>query len=154
MFQRYLKILENISVAKVDNVHVRGNVTSVGCMILSKLPDYHIDMYNRSCTNVKDESLQETLAEVIVKHQQAFAKNKHDLGTSPLVKYRINTKDATPVRQPLRRTPKAFEGEEEKHLNDQLKAGVITPSKSSWASPVVLVRKKDQSVRWCIDIGR
>jgi hypothetical protein len=148
---------KSISVAKVDNVHVSGNVTSVGSdsvenmAKLSKLPDYLIDLYNRSCTNLKDESLQENLAEVLVKHQQAFGKNKHDLGTCPFVKYRINTKDATPVRQPLRRTPKTFEGEEEKYLNDQLKAGVITPSKSSWASPVVLVRKKDQTVRWCID---
>jgi hypothetical protein len=39
----------------------------------------------------------------------------------------------------------------ERYLNDQLKTGVITPSKSSWANPVALVRKKDQSVRWCID---
>jgi hypothetical protein len=148
---------KSISVAKVDNVHVSGNITSVGSdsvenmAKLSKLPDYLIDLYSRSCTNLKDESLQENLAEVLVKHQQAFGKNKHDLGTCSFVKHRINTKDATPVRQPLRRTPKAFEGEEEKYLNDQLKAGVITPSKSSWASPVVLVRKKDQTVRWCID---
>ena len=114
-------------------------------------PIYLIDLYNRNCTNLKDESLQENLAEVLVKHQQAFAKNKHDLGACSFVKHRINTKDSTPVRQPLRRTPKAFEGEEEKYLNDQLNAGIITPSKSSWASPVVFVRKKDQFVRWCID---
>ena len=140
-----------------DNVHVSGNVTSVGSDSMenmakpSKLPDNLVDLYSRNCTNLKDGSLQENLAEVLVKHQQAFAKNKHDLGACSFVKHRINTKDATPVRQPLRRTPKAFEGEEEKYLNDQLKAGVITPSKSSWASPVVLVRKKDQSARWCID---
>jgi hypothetical protein len=115
-----LEISENwksISVAKVDNVHVSGNVTSEGSdsvenmAKLSKLPDYLVDLYNRSCTNLKDESLQENLAEVFVKHQQAFAKNKDDLGTCSFVKHRINTKDATPVHQPLRRTPK---GEEER----------------------------------------
>lgn len=118
---------------------------------LSELPEYLVDLYKRSCTNLKDELLQNKLHEVLMKHQEAFAKSKTDLGRCSLVKHRINTKDATPVRQPLRRTPKAFEGEEEKYLQDQLQAGVITPSKSSWASPVVLVRKKDQSVRWCID---
>ena len=81
---------KSIPVAKVDNVHVSGNVTSVcsdsmeNMAKLSKLPDYLIGLYNRSCRNLKDESLQENLAEVLVKHQQAFAKNKHDLGTSPL----------------------------------------------------------------------
>lgn len=35
----------------------------------------------------------------------------------------------------------------QKHLD----AGVVVPSCSAWASPVVLVRKKDGGVRWCVD---
>ena len=81
---------KSISVAKVDNVHVSGNVTSEGSdsmenlFKLSKLPDYLIDLYNRSCTNLKDESLQENLVEVLVKHQQAFAKTNTILVQAPL----------------------------------------------------------------------
>lgn len=40
---------------------------------------------------------------------------------------------------------------EEKHLQAMIKAGVIGPSTSEWAAPVVLVRKKDGWVRWCVD---
>ena len=40
------------------------------------------------------------------------------------------------------------------HLEKLLKAGVIEPSCSEWASPSVLVRKRDGSVRWCIDLGK
>lgn len=52
---------------------------------------------------------------------------------------------------PLRRKHVAFEKEEQQYLQDQLDNGVIRPSESAWASPVLLVRKKDNSVRWCED---
>lgn len=38
-----------------------------------------------------------------------------------------------------------------KYLQEQIENGVVTPSTSAWASPVVLIRKKDGAVRLCID---
>ena len=32
-----------------------------------------------------------------------------------------------------------------------LKAGVIQPSVSEWSSALVLVRKRDGTIRWCVD---
>ena len=74
-----------------------------------------------------------------------------DLGTCSIVKHYIDTCGAAPIRQPMRRTPQAFEDEEEQYFKEQLKSGVVVPSTSAWASPVVLCRKKDGSVRWCVD---
>ena len=55
------------------------------------------------------------------------------------------------MRQPLRRTPQAFEGEEEEYIQEQVAAGVIQPSSLAWSSPIVTVRKKTGDVRVCID---
>ena len=51
----------------------------------------------------------------------------------------------------MRRTPIGFQEEEDKLLEKMISSGVIEESASDWASPSVLVRKKDGSVRWCID---
>jgi hypothetical protein len=44
-----------------------------------------------------------------------------------------------------------FAQEEESHLQKMLDADVIEPSISEWASPPVLIHKRDGKVRWCID---
>ena len=51
----------------------------------------------------------------------------------------------------MRRTPSVFQGEDEMHLDKILAASVIRPSITDWASVPVLVRKKDESVRRCVD---
>ena len=52
---------------------------------------------------------------------------------------------------PVRRTPFAVRSEVARQLREMQSNGVIQPSSSSWASPVVLVRIKDGTLRFCID---
>ena len=86
----------------------------------------------------------EQLLNVLVKHQDAFAKNKTDFGTCSIIKHYIDTCGAAPIRQPPRRVPRQFEAEEEKYLQEQLKTGVVVPSSSAWASPVVSVVSEEK----------
>ena len=115
------------------------------------MPDHLKELYERACQNIPETEFKNCLATLLRKHEAAFAKNKHDLGNCGLIKHYIITNGAAPIRQPLRRTPQGFESEEEEYLKQQLDAGVIEPSSSAWASPVVLVRKTDNSVHRCID---
>ena len=68
-----------------------------------------------------------------------------------LVQFSIDSGDAHPLRQPPRQVPFAAREEVSKQVSTMLRAGVIQPSQSPWASPVVLVRKKDGSLRFCVD---
>ena len=72
-------------------------------------------------------------------------------GLFTATEHTIDTGDAKPIKQWMRRVPLGFADEEEKYLNKMLDNGVIIPSNSEWASPSVLIHKKDGTVRWCID---
>lgn len=63
----------------------------------------------------------------------------------------IHTKDAAPRKVPARRMPFAVRQEVARQLKNMQQAGVIQPSSSPWASPVVMVRRKDGMHRFCID---
>lgn len=91
------------------------------------------------------------LQDVLLSYSDVFAQNEFDLGNFTAIEHNIDTGDAAPIKQRLRRTPACYVGEEEKHLNKLLDAGVIEPSISEWASAPVLVRKKDGTLRWCVD---
>ena len=42
----------------------------------------------------------------------------------------------------------------ENEIKEMLESGVIEPSSSEWASPIVLVDKEDGTLRMCIDYHR
>ena len=88
---------------------------------------------------------------VLMEYADVFAKDDLDIGTFQGLEHWIRTGTGRPRRQSMHRTPLGFEQEEKKVLNSMKEAGVIEPSQSEWASPPVLVRKKDQSWRYCID---
>ena len=80
---------------------------------------------------------------LLQEYRDVFAVNKDDLGRTNKLWHSISTGNSHPIRQPFRRTPAARWEEARKMLDDMLNKGIIQPSVSPWASPVVLVPKKD-----------
>ena len=72
-------------------------------------------------------------------------------GKTDLVTHKIDTGDARPIRQQPRRLPLAKREHAESIIKEMAEEGVIEPSSSPWVSPVVLVKKKDGSTRFCVD---
>ena len=91
------------------------------------------------------------LLSLLCEFHSVFALEDGEQGETGVVQKKINTDDALPKRHPVRRTPFAARQEIARQLRDMQEQHVITPSDSPWASPVVLVRKKDGSLRFCID---
>jgi hypothetical protein len=91
------------------------------------------------------------IRELLLKHQEIFAKNDNDIGHCDRVKHRIDLIDDTPFKQPHRRIPPAMVDEVREHLENLLSSGIIRKSKSPFASNIVLVRKKNGKLRMCVD---
>lgn len=94
---------------------------------------------------------QTELKALLMKYLDVFAISDKDLGYADLVKHEIPLNDDLPVSQPYRRIPPNQFKEVKNHISGLLKKGVIHESSSSYASPVVLVRKSDGSLRLCVD---
>src|SRR5207247_2014439 len=97
----------------------------------------------------EDEKVQ--LEEILVKYSDCFSRHENDLGRTTAVKHAIDTGGRKPVKQLLRRHPYAHVHEIDRQVETMLAQDVIEPSSSPWASNVVVVKKKDGSLRFCID---
>ena len=114
------------------------------------MPDHLRELFEQSIVNL-DSAESEGVKELFVEYQDVFSQGEFDIGRTKLVKHRIDTQDARPIRQPLRRQSPVQRAEVERQVSELLDKGLIQPSDSPWASPVVLVAKKDGSKRLCLD---
>lgn len=101
-------------------------------------------------TTLTEDERQQLYA-VLVEYADIFAEEPDDLGRTDKIKHSVNTGDAPPIRQPVRRIPPFRRDEARRLLAEMLKKDVIQKSSSPWASPIVLVGKKDGSIRFCVD---
>ena len=86
---------------------------------------------------------------LIAEYAHLFALDPLELGATDVVTYSIDTGDHPPIRQQPRRVPFALRGKITDMVDDMLERGVIQPSSSPWASPVVLLAKKNGSTHFC-----
>jgi hypothetical protein len=91
------------------------------------------------------------LLDLLTKHASAISLHDLDVGYTALAEHGINTQDNSPIHaRPYRYSPK-----ERRDAIDRVTefetAGWVEPSIGPWASPVVLVPKKDGTTRFCVD---
>ena len=91
---------------------------------------------------------------LLLSYADVMAFSTADLGKTNRLQHHIRTGNTNPIRQPVRRIPPAQRQEVKQLLAQMLEEGVVEPSTSPWASPVVLVQKKDGTTRFCIDYRR
>ena len=90
----------------------------------------------------------EQLKQVLNEFEEIFSDT---IGQTNIVYHTIDTGDNPPIRQRARRVPYAFRDESDKQIANMLDQGIIRSSTSPWASPIVLVRKKSNEIRFCVD---
>jgi hypothetical protein len=80
-----------------------------------------------------------------------FATNTKAPGITHVTKHTIDTGNHPPTHQMPYRAGRKEKETINKQIEEMLKNNIIRPSRSPWASPVVLVSKKDGSIRFCVD---
>ncbi len=115
-----------------------------------QLPAHLEEIWQSSMIELDEEQRGE-LKKLLNKHSELFSKSKEDLGLTDLVEHHINTGDARPIRQRARRLPLQQREEEKRQIEKMVEQGIVDESQDPWSSPVVLVRKKDNTWRFSID---
>ncbi|KAL5510007.1 hypothetical protein EMCRGX_G005471 [Ephydatia muelleri] len=75
-------------------------------------------------------------------------------GRTSLMEHDLQTGTARPVKLAPYRIPQAYRETVKQEIRDMLQAGIIEPSNSEWGAPLVLAKKKDGSLRLCVDFRR
>lgn len=118
-----------------------------------QVPEHLRKLYQDSASSL-DEDGRKKLVGFLNKNADVFAKSSEDLGRTNLVKHKIDTGDHAPVKQPPRRVPMHKKHIVQEELDKMLAKGVVEECDGPWSSPIVLVTKKDNTSRFCIDYRR
>ena len=111
----------------------------------------HLQTLFEKATAKQNKAEQSAISQLLNSFHDVFSRDEFDLGKTHLVEHRIETGDAAPVKLPPWHIPLIFADEDCKELEKLKKRGVIQPSTSPWAAPLVMVWKCCGALRMCLD---
>ena len=132
---------------------IRNVTTSKNESSTVSLPEHLQDLYERSLPTIPAED-GPMVKQLLADNADVFARSSTDLGRTKLVKHIVDTGQEQPFQERVRRFPYEQTKEIEKQVRTMQEQGIIQESNSPWASNVVLVKKKDQTWRMCVDYRR
>ncbi len=112
------------------------------------MPEVHLEDTQLNA----DEQAQ--LKSLVTEFADIFSSHSHDYGKTNLITHSINTGDAAPIKLRPYRTSPATQAVLQQEVSKLLDHNIIEESHSPWSAPVVLVRKKDSTHRFCVDYRR
>lgn len=108
--------------------------------------------FNVSESLSESESVQ--LSVLLNNYKSVFAFNDNELGSTSLIEHSIDVGETKPIFQRPYRIPYSQRELVENTIKELSDRGIIRPSNSPYSSPLVLVPKKDGSLRLCVDFRR
>ena len=89
--------------------------------------------------------------QLLAEYHDVFSLDTAELGCTHSTEHTIKVTDDTPFKEHFRQIPPPMVEEVRNHLKEMLELGAIRPSQSAWCNAMVLVRKKDGGLCFCID---
>ena len=163
--QDWLEIKKGIPIArmvtanaipKVTHVLLAGNPHEQSTLKEAERQELLLEKLDLTGLEAWPKEQAEKARSLLREYHDIFSLEKHDTGHTKPAKHKIVLKDpdTPPFKERFHRIPLPQLNEVCAHLKMMLDAGVIQPSNSPWCNAVVLVRKKDRSLRFCIDFRR
>ena len=140
-------MVEPVEELKVERVNTMSPVEHDHT---KETPDHLRELLRRSCENLNDNQ-SKTLDSLLRKYPDVFSKLKKDIGFTKLVQHTIDTGSARPIKQRPYRIPLWKREQAEQEIKEMRENKIIEPSYGPWCSPIVMVAKKDGSIRFCCD---
>ena len=143
-------------VLKVTNLFSAEQKKEQPTLSESERQDLLLEKLDLSGLEAWPQEQAEQACSLLREYHDIFLLEKRDMGHTNATKHKIVLKDPdTPLfKERFCRIPPPQLDEVREHLKLMLDAGVIRPSNSPWCNAVVLVRKKEGSLCFCIDFRK
>jgi len=120
--------------------------------ITTRVDTSHVDCVTSQGGENLSAEQKATVGEIVRKNADVFSASEFDLGWTDLLEHSMELDSTKPVRQALRRHPVAYLPLIDEYVEQMAEHGHVQPMPGSeWVANIVLVRKKDRNLRYCVD---